>query len=109
MADNAWWITGGRKKTDLQLLLEEAQRIGQVMRVSQIRINIMATVVEDLVAQVQATKGVQESAVAALNGLHAALEAAVASNDMAAVAAAVADLKANTDALAGAVAANPIP
>ena len=104
-----WWDRVTTPKDNLRLILEEAQRIGYVMRVISLRIDNMATIVEDLVAQVAATKGVQASAVQALTGLHAALLAAIATDDMDAVRAAVEDLKTNTEGLAAAVEANPLP
>jgi len=104
-----WWDKTAKPKDSLRQLVEEAQRIEQVMRIINVRYSIMATIVEELVAQVAATKGVQESAVAALVGLHAALDAAIATGDMEAVKAAVADLKINTDDLATAVSNNPVP
>jgi len=104
-----WWDKGATPKDNLRLILEEAQRIGYVMRIISLRVNNMGTIVEELVAQVAATKGVQESAVAAIVGLHTALDAAIATGDMEAVKAAVVDLKANTEGLAAAVAASPVP
>jgi hypothetical protein len=69
-------------------------------------ISNMATVIEDLVREVAETRTVTDSAVALLQGLKAALDAAVAANDMTAVAAAVADLDAQQAALAAAITAN---
>lgn len=68
--------------------------------------NIMATMA-DLVAEVAAVKDVEAAAATALQGLVAQLEAAKASTDPAALDAAIADLKASTDALAAAIPAQP--
>jgi hypothetical protein len=70
------------------------------------RLIIMATPIEDLVREVQEQRTVTESAIALLQGLKAALDAAVAANDMSAVIQAVADLDAQQAALAAAVTAN---
>lgn len=70
------------------------------------RINAMANPIEDLVREVQEQRTVTESAIALLQGLKAALDAAVAANDMSAVVQAVADLDAQQAALAAAINAN---
>jgi DNA-binding FadR family transcriptional regulator len=75
---------------------------------AQLRGELMAGL-DDLKAQVTQTLGVQQSAVALLQGLHAALLEAIASGDLATVAQVVDDLKASTDALAAAVEASPVP
>lgn len=75
----------------------------------------MPQVLDDLKAQVDATVGVEASAVAALNGvaarIQAAVDAALANGATAAQLQPVQDevnaLKASSDALATAVAANP--
>ena len=75
----------------------------------------MAAVLDDLAAQVNATVGVIDSAVALLTGIGARIEAAVAAalangataEQLAPVADEVAALKAKTDALAAAVASVP--
>lgn len=66
----------------------------------------MATVLEDLVREVQESRTVTESAIILLNGLKAALDAAIAAGDMSAVQAAVNDLDAQQAALAAAITAN---
>jgi hypothetical protein len=66
----------------------------------------MPTLIEDLVREVSESRTVSESAVTLLTGLRAALEAAVAANDLGAVAAAIADLDAQQAALAAAITAN---
>lgn len=70
------------------------------------RINAMATPIEDLVREVQEQRTVTESAIALLQGLKAALDAAIAANDMSAVTAAVAALDAQQAELAAAITAN---
>lgn len=75
----------------------------------------MPQVLDDLAAQVTATQGVEESAVAALNGVADRIAAAVAkalengatAEQLAPVTDEVASLKASADALAAAVAAVP--
>lgn len=69
-----------------------------------------------LVAEVERTKGIEASAVAALQGsvtrLEKAVEEAVAANDAAdlsAIQSAVADMRASSDALAAAIPAEPMP
>jgi hypothetical protein len=70
------------------------------------RLNQMATILEDLVREVAETRTVTGSAIALIQGLKAALDAAVAANDMTAVAAAVAELDAGQAELAAAITAN---
>ena len=60
----------------------------------------------DLQDKVAALKTVGDSAIALLNGLKAALDAAIASNDPAALQALSDSIGSETDALAAAVAAN---
>mgnify|MGYP001607606906 CR=1 FL=1 len=63
-----------------------------------------------LTAQVAATNGVSESAVVAINGLADKIDALIAAgNSDPALAALAADLKAKSDALAAAIAENPVP
>ena len=66
----------------------------------------MATILEDLVREVAETRTVTGSAIALIQGLKAALDAAVASNDMSAVSAAIAELDAGQAELAAAITAN---
>jgi hypothetical protein len=68
-------------------------------------IYIMANI-QDLVAEVANTKSVQESAMKAIAGLVAQLEAARADDDPEALDAAIADLKNSSAALAAAIPAN---
>lgn len=70
------------------------------------RTTTMATAIEDLVREVAESRTVQESAIALLNGLKTALDAAIAANDMSAVIAAAADLDAQQQELANAILAN---
>lgn len=69
-------------------------------------ISHMSTILEDLVREVAETRTVTGSAIALIQGLKAALDAAVAANDMSAVAQAVADLDAGQAELAAAITAN---
>jgi len=69
-------------------------------------ITTMATILEDLVREVAETRTVTGSAIALIQGLKAALDAAVASNDMSAVSAAIAELDAGQAELAAAITAN---
>jgi hypothetical protein len=66
---------------------------------------IMANI-QDLVAEVANTKSVQESAMKAIAGLVAQLEAARADDNPEALDAAIADLKSSSAALAAAIPAN---
>ena len=68
----------------------------------------MASLAE-LRAEVEETKTVQASAVVLLQGLKAKLDEAIANGNMAEVEALTAELDATTNALASAVAANPVP
>lgn len=69
----------------------------------------MAGELDKLEADVAAEAGVIASAVTLLQGLKAALDAAIASGDMSRVVAVNAQIEAQTQALADAVAANPLP
>lgn len=69
----------------------------------------MAQVIDDLVAKVAALTDVESSAIALLNSLHALLQSAVSTGDIAKVQQAVDDLEAGRAALAGAVVANTPP
>lgn len=62
---------------------------------------------QDLIDEVKATEGVEQSAITAINGLIAALQAA--GGDPAAIQAVIDEAKANRDALAAAIAAIPPP
>ena len=68
---------------------------------------IMANI-QDLVSEVANTKSVQESAMKAIAGLVAQLEAARADDDPEALDAAIADLKNSSAALAAAIPANTV-
>lgn len=61
---------------------------------------------DDLKAQVEETKGIEQSAVVLIQGLVAKLDAALAAGDPLALVALKDDLHASAEALAGAVAAN---
>src|SRR5262245_60668391 len=70
----------------------------------------LMTAIDDLRAAVAAERTVTQGVVTLLQDLNQRLHDAVQSDDMSAVSAVVADLKANTDTLAAAVAANtPTP
>lgn len=69
----------------------------------------MAGELDKLEADVAAEQGVIASAVTLLQGLKAALDAAIASGDMSRVAAVNAQIEAQTQALADAVSQNPLP
>ena len=77
-------------------------------RLNEMETRIMSAL-DDLKAQVEATKTVEASAVVLIKGLSDQLAAAVAANDTAAITALSADLKTNTDALAAAIPANTAP
>lgn len=64
---------------------------------------------DTLQAEVEAAEGAEASALALLQGLTQQLEDAIAVNHPSAVPELVEQLKASTDALAAAVAANPLP
>jgi len=66
----------------------------------------MATPIEDLVREVSESRTVNGSAVTLLAGLKAALDAAIAANDMSMVIAAAADLDAQQSELVAAITAN---
>jgi hypothetical protein len=66
-------------------------------------------IIDDLRSEVEAMKGVQASAVTLINGLSDKLDEALAGGDMNQVVAVVAEIRASTEALAAAVAANPVP
>ena len=70
------------------------------------RITQMSKVLDDLTAAVAANVTVTDSAITLLQGLAAALAAAVASGDTAAISQLAADLQTETEKLAGAVTAN---
>lgn len=72
----------------------------------EVKVGIMAGQIEALRAVVEAQRTVNESAIALINGMSARLSSALATNDLSEVAAIVEDMRANVDALAGAVAAN---
>jgi hypothetical protein len=65
---------------------------------------------DELTAQVAVTKGVAQSAVVAINGLADKIDELIAAGNVdPALVALAADLRADTDALAAAVAENPVP
>jgi DNA-binding FadR family transcriptional regulator len=69
----------------------------------------MAGELDALKQQVTEMAGVEQSAVALIEGLHQRLTDAIAAGDPAALQALADDLKGQKDALAAAVAANPLP
>jgi hypothetical protein len=71
-----------------------------------LKAKIMATVLEDLVREVAESRTVTSSATVLLRGLKTALDAAIASGDMSAVVAAVAELDAQQADLAAAIVVN---
>lgn len=65
--------------------------------------------IDDLKAAVAASDAVVQSAIVLINGIAAALQAAIDANDPAAMQAVIDDLNANKEALAAAVDANTTP
>jgi len=87
----------------IKSILLQVARLSRRSELSEIY--IMANI-QDLVSEVANTKSVQESAMKAIAGLVAQLEAARADDDPEALDAAIADLKNSSAALAAAIPAN---
>lgn len=101
-----WEYVSDRDVTaEVKLYMLHAQQLRLLKALLTLGAKIMATL-EDVKAAVAAEKTVVDSAITLLKGLHDQLAAAIASNDPAALQAVADDLKAQTDSLAAAVAAN---
>lgn len=114
-----WSVIADLKRQIVALQAKEASLTAQLkssqVALSQVIAHInskesaMASPLDPLTAQVAATVGAEQSAITLIQGLAAALAAAIAANNPAALQALVTQLNASATALAAAVAANPSP
>lgn len=96
-----------RIEVDQQELAGRMDRLSEQLSREETR---MSAALDDLTTQVAGTSGVIDSAVVLINGLADKVDALIAAgNNDPALAALSADLKAKSDALAEAVANNPVP
>jgi hypothetical protein len=92
---------------EFKIINEKLDKILGVLGVIRQEEKKMSVELEELTAEVTETKGIEESAVVLIQGIAAAL--AAAGSDPVKLKALRDDLKVSTDALAAAIAANPLP
>ena len=90
------------------LILNRLDRIVRQLKQIHRRLNIMSETIDQLTARVTEIEDAGDAAIALLGGLKAALDAAIANNDMTAVQTLADRLDVQADELAAAVVANTV-
>jgi RecA/RadA recombinase len=106
------WKSKNSKRHDavMAALADLARRMDRLAQQEATEAQVMSQALDDLTAEVSSTGGAIDSAVVLINGLADKVDALIAAgNNDPALAQLAADLRAKKDALAQAVADNPVP